>query len=280
MLWLARTRLFTGLVRGLDGGGGVADRVFRLLLGNSQATFLANMSGLPGPMQLLPSEHFPADPAGRVWNSFLGNGGLTHSALYGQANSPPGLSPSALGLAPAVLTDLRARIGDVAAFHSFLGPPQSDNQPTTWLVYGTGLKTEVRVEFGGSVTPALEERGDDVVPELSATALGLPASRVIAVRGLSHAVACQDAAVQDIVASILAGRPVGPAVAFSHPAVTESLEPSRLAAPVAGGSQVEDWFQAAKDVATKLGVHVRIVIDVDPHPSNDRSSQSYRSERS
>ena len=43
-------RLFTGLVRGLDGGGGIADRVFRLLLGSDQATFLANMSGLPGPM--------------------------------------------------------------------------------------------------------------------------------------------------------------------------------------------------------------------------------------
>jgi pimeloyl-ACP methyl ester carboxylesterase len=52
-------RLFTGLVPGLDGGNGLADRGFRLLLGTKQASFLANMSGMPGPMQLLPSGDFP-----------------------------------------------------------------------------------------------------------------------------------------------------------------------------------------------------------------------------
>jgi hypothetical protein len=261
-------------VRGLDGGGGVADRVFRLLLGNSQATFLANMSGLPGPMQLLPSEHFPADGAGRAWNSFLGHGGLAHAALYGGANSPPGLAPAALGLAPAVLAELRARAAEVAAFHAFLGPPVPGGGPDTWLVYGTGRRTEVRVEFGGSVAPALEDRGDEVVPELSATALGLPPDRMIPVRGLAHADACENAAVRDLVADILAGRPVAPAVAvaFALPEAPGgapeggSARAGRPGVPADAG--VEEWFRAARGVAAKLGARVRIVVDVDP-PAGD-----------
>ena len=48
-------RLFTGLVRGLDGTGSLADRAFRLILGNNRDDFVGNMSGLPGGMQLLPS---------------------------------------------------------------------------------------------------------------------------------------------------------------------------------------------------------------------------------
>jgi len=253
-------------VRGLDGGGGVADRVFRLLLGNSQATFLANMSGLPGPMQLLPSEHFPADAAGRTWNSFLGPGGLTPAALYGQTNSPPGLRPTSLGLSPAVADELRARVAEVAAFHAYLGPPAGGGFADTWLVYGTGRRTEVRVDFSGSVTPALEDRGDEVVPELSATALALPPGRMIPVTGVSHADACSDGAVQDLVAGILGGRPVAP-VAFARPAAAaaEATLPSRGAA---AEISVEEWFAAARGVAAKLGARVRITVDVGP-PSKE-----------
>ena len=56
-------RLFTGLIPGLDGG--LKDYGFRLLLGNTRAAFVGNMSGLPGAMQLLPSEFYPDDAQGQ-----------------------------------------------------------------------------------------------------------------------------------------------------------------------------------------------------------------------
>jgi hypothetical protein len=81
-------RLFTGMVRGLDGGGGIGDRAFRLLLGNSRAAFLGNMSGQPGPLQLLPSAFFSVDGSGQHWHAALDTG-TPHEDLYGNANSPP-----------------------------------------------------------------------------------------------------------------------------------------------------------------------------------------------
>jgi pimeloyl-ACP methyl ester carboxylesterase len=253
-------RLFTGLIRGLDGGGGLADRMFRLLLGNNQASFLANMSGLPGPMQLLPSQYFPAVGPGREWNSFIGSSGLARGALYGSANSPPGLAPATIGLSTAVLNDLRARVAELDAFHAFLGPPAAGGSPAAWLIYGTGRPTEMEIHFAGTATPVVERRGDEVVPDVSATSLDLPADQMIAVDGLAHAEACQQGQVQDHVLDILSRYMTGPS--FAPPRAATSFPPP--AAVGADGPDVEAWFRAAPTVAARLGARVRITVDFEP----------------
>ena len=168
-------RLFTGLVRPFDGGGGVADRAFRFILGNSRAGFVGNMSGQPGPVQLLPSRFLVADPA---WTAHLEDGS-DFDVLYPHDNSPPGLFDAELGLTDEVATDLRARIADVAAFQAELGDPTIAG-PETWLAYGTDVDTETRIEFDGqTANPIVTRDGDGVVPRASARALGLSDERMV-----------------------------------------------------------------------------------------------------
>jgi pimeloyl-ACP methyl ester carboxylesterase len=196
-------RLFTGLVRGLDGGGGVSDRAFRLLLGDSRAAFVGNMSGQPGPLQLLPSESFPADEEGQPWNGALA--GTPFAGLYGNADSPPGLDDGNLQLPAEARDDLVERIQDVADFFAWLGAPRRPDlvPPETWLIYGTGRDTETRITFAdGTPQPVVTEDGDGTVPSLSATALGLAADRQFAVAGLGHATACQDGRVRELTSQV------------------------------------------------------------------------------
>jgi pimeloyl-ACP methyl ester carboxylesterase len=246
-------RLFTGLVRGLDGGGGLQDRAFRLLLGNNRQAFLGNMSGLPGPMQLLPTSHFPPESGGR-WNSFLDSPGATHAGMYSHANSPPGLVPHNLNLSTEVLADLGARVGDLAALEQFLNavPPATGD---TWLIYGVGLTTEVQIQSGSEQTPVRIPVGDEVVPAISAIALGLPSGRMIAVEKLAHPDACQDQRVQDEVLTILAGAPVGRRAG------------ARAAGPIPFGNgrvEVADWLRSSGAIAGQLGARVRVTIEFDP----------------
>lgn len=185
-------RLFTGLVRGLDGGGGIADRAFRLLLGSSRSAFVANMSGLPGALQLLPSAFFPADAAGQPWNGLI-NGALTHAQLYGDAQSPPGLLDAALGLPAEVQDDLADRLANVADFHALLGPPAplDATWPQTWSVCGIGRQTEVHIAFAGTdAQPTVTAEGDGTVPALSARAFGVDPNRRVDVADLDHGTAC------------------------------------------------------------------------------------------
>ena len=43
----------------------------RSRLGGSRDDFVGNMSGLPGPLELLPSQYFPRDEEGRPWHPLL-----------------------------------------------------------------------------------------------------------------------------------------------------------------------------------------------------------------
>ena len=157
-------------------------------------------------------------------------------------------------LSTEVLNDLRARVAELAAFHSFLGSPSSAGGPPAWLIYGTGRPTETRIGFSGAATPAVELLGDEVVPEISATALGLPAGQMIAVTGLADADACEKAPVQAHVLAILSQYVPAPAPFAVPPA------PAARAA----GPDVEEWFRTAKEIAARLGARVRITIEVDP----------------
>jgi hypothetical protein len=170
-------RLLTGLKKELDEG-----LAFRILLGNSRAGFVGNMSGQPGPLQLLPSRFFLTQPA---WHGHLDTG-TVFDDLY------TGLIDAALGLDDEVVSDLRARVDDVSGFHAWLGDPRpAADGPETWLVYGTGVKTEIAIGFDGlTASPRLSLHGDGTVPVVSACALGLPEERMLAVADMVHADAC------------------------------------------------------------------------------------------
>lgn len=193
-------RLFTGLVRRYDSGWG-----FRTILGTDRETFAANMSGLPGPLQLLPSRHFPLNAAGAPWNPEL-VGGIDTDALYGDAATPPGVTPPAGMLTPEVLNDFRDRLTDVRVFHAHLGPGDATtaDPSKTWLIYGNNQSTEVSVQRdGNTMKPDLANAGDAVVPTPSATALGLPPARMVGLPGITHDVACLNGIVQSVVGIIL-----------------------------------------------------------------------------
>ena len=198
-------RLFTGLVRGLDGGRGVADRAFRLLLGNTRAGFVGNMSGQPGPLQLLPSGFFPPAADGRAWHAAL-DAGTAFADLYGSPDSPPGLNDPALDLPADARADFADRVVDVADFHAWLGFPAAPNPapPETWLICGSVRPTEVRVGFAaGRPDPGVAAEGDGTVPYLSAAALRVADGRRFTVAGVEHATACGDPQVGELTRQIL-----------------------------------------------------------------------------
>jgi hypothetical protein len=201
-------RLFTGLEYGLDGGGGLSDRVFRLILGTSRDDFVGNMSGLPGAMELIPSEFFPPDEQGQPWNSYLARG-TAAGALYGSPTSPPGLFAGGLQLAADALADLREQIQRVVRYHQQLGRPDAPAGPAddTWLFYGTDVKTETGIAFDpiGQPVPVQTDAGDGTVPARSATALGLGPGRQVAVPGVLHADACLHDEIRRRVRGILRG---------------------------------------------------------------------------
>ena len=193
-------RLFTGMVRPHDGGSGVSDRLFRMILGTTRTAFVANMSGLSGPMQLLPTRHLPLTD-GRRWNPLLIDP-VYESAVGG----PPRIWADRL--AAEVRADLAARVAELNADFNWLGDPADPGyaHPDAWLLYGTGVPTETRIEFaGGEPVPGLTLHGDGTVPAISATALGLPAERAIGFGGVIHADACKEPAVRAAVRAVLAG---------------------------------------------------------------------------
>ena len=192
-------RLFTGMVKALDSGWG-----FRFLLGNSRVGFVGNMSGLPGPMQLLPSAFFPTDGPSH-WNGAMDMGVLFQN-LYTAVQSPPGLVDSNLGLAAEAQVDFAQRVSDVLDAHAWLGAPTptAPIHPDTWLIYGNDYPTETRIAFNNRMPqPAVTQLGDGTVPAISAVALALGTGRMFAVAQMEHGMACLHPRVRQISGDVL-----------------------------------------------------------------------------
>jgi pimeloyl-ACP methyl ester carboxylesterase len=190
-------RLFTGLDSDYDSGW-----AFRRILGSSRQVFIGNVSGLPGAMQLVPSVYFPVDAGGIPWNPLL-PATNDPTEMYADPNSPPGLVPADIGLDPDVIQDLNERVIDINAFFRSLGMPNdpiTSDPAKTWLIYGNTMATETKVQIdGATVTPVVQNTGDTTVPDISATCLGLPANRTIAVPNITHENACLDGTVQGLI---------------------------------------------------------------------------------
>ena len=90
--------------------------------------------------------------------------------MFGDATSPPGLIDATLQLPAEARTDFAERVQDVADFFQWLGPAAKPDPPLpeTWVIYGEGLPTEVRIAFPNSLpNTSLEPTGDGTVPSLA-----------------------------------------------------------------------------------------------------------------
>jgi pimeloyl-ACP methyl ester carboxylesterase len=199
-------RMFTGMQSQFDGSG-IGDWAFRILLGDSRAGYLGNVSGLPGAVELVPGAYFPAGESGTPWNPMLP--ATPYMQLFGNSNSPPGVVAGNIGLSSEVVSDLNDRIADSNNFQTFIGNPADVLLNDVFLIYGTARTpltiplTDVQIAFSnGSAVPIQDISGDGTVPVASATSLQLSPGRMIP-RNVEHSMACADATVISDVKGIL-----------------------------------------------------------------------------
>jgi pimeloyl-ACP methyl ester carboxylesterase len=144
-------RFFTGAVKAIDGGFGLAT-----ILGNTGDKFCATSSGMPGPLQLLPT-NFYHDTAG-PWLSYKANGvhGLWPGDVFDLYNGlvcPPALMTYAAphGFSAAGAADLHANVAISKAFHAELGHYQ---HPKTKTIHSSRLMTDMAIVFDPPTQPA------------------------------------------------------------------------------------------------------------------------------
>jgi pimeloyl-ACP methyl ester carboxylesterase len=212
-------RFFTGLIPEVDGGLSPADIAFRLILGGDAVEFAGNLSGLPGPMQLLPSARYPTGGPDGPWLPFPLSAGAVYD-LYADPPRPPCLTPA--NVADDVREGLATRLNEVRALHARLVTNDAQGNPTdlmfpeTWSVFGTGVDTDVGVAFNDGVASRRHAaEGDGTVPAESGAGLfggrGVPfhplvditAERQFVVSNLEHADAMSDPTVLACVQAIL-----------------------------------------------------------------------------
>ena len=186
---VAYRRFLTGAISEYDGGG-VMDRVIETIMGNTPAKYAMIMSGMRGPIELMPNNALK-DTQGNPWLKRDGTavGGDVYT-IY-QAGSSPGIFDEAAFIrgkrkdleeeymmassyggsfanmsalerliaqyepqwtrqAHTIGSDLRSRVGEAKNFHTQLGDYK---HPNTWAVYSTGRKTDVAVSFQSAAKP-------------------------------------------------------------------------------------------------------------------------------
>lgn len=211
-------RFFTGATMFQDG---VA---MDLILGNTGEKFSTLVSGMPGPLQLLPTNNY-RDMGGAAWLKFARDGhevaysGDVYSLYTGAACPPAAMEfeAAARGDRAAVAADLRAHIGAARAFHQDLGRYK---HPKTKTIHGTNRTTDMAVLFDppteppptmhnmghGEVSMRVDwhnrgahaqrhSEGDGTVPSTSAN----PLTPAVANEGTEHSAACDNRDVQEYV---------------------------------------------------------------------------------
>ena len=159
-------RMFTGALLGIDGSG-LANSVFFRILGVSGSKFLTNVCGLPGAIQLLPTDGY------RHANSHFGGFEPPLCGVYGDSQSPPGLM--AANATQYVRLQLHRSLELFSAFHARVGGTYFRD---AWYIIGDGLETDTQIQFAdGTVQPVRSSEGDGTVPTSSASPLpGDPAT--------------------------------------------------------------------------------------------------------
>lgn len=213
-------------------GGGVEGYVLTRIMGNRPWKYAALMSGVPGPMQLLPTNHL-RDSDGQPWLRYRKPSGGTGDSsaadvfdLYLDRESPPGILNYRYddedvrahrdARWQAVVADLSARVRQARHFHRELGDRSSEvfRHDQTWSIFSSGADTDVAVQveprglLSGGLTTARRPEGDETVPEASGMAL-FPGERCPAgpfagdirqyeVRSVPHADACHPGKAPDV----------------------------------------------------------------------------------
>ncbi len=145
-------RFFTGAQSKIDGGFGLST-----VLGSTAGKFATISSGMPGPLQLLPTNRY-RDTGGKAW-LYYKKGGVTAAwtgdvfELYTGSAAPPALlnfaSPPR-GISAAVAADLKANVLKASSFHAALGHYQ---HPRTRTIHSSGLDTDMAIVFDPPTQP-------------------------------------------------------------------------------------------------------------------------------
>lgn len=192
-------RFFTGMIKGPDGG--FWDEFFRNILGDKPYKFLTIISGTPGPVQLLPTKHYP-DRTGRPWYP-----GSYVPGMYADTHCPPGLEiPNAdleEDLSEVARKDLKKRIGEQIYYEAFMGEPKNTEHPNSYLIYGNVDKTEIEFNREDPEEVITANAGDQTVADVSALASAVPAGNRIPYSKLEHGEACNDERVVKKIISLL-----------------------------------------------------------------------------
>lgn len=238
-------RIFTGMKRGPDGGWAPADIGFRWVGGTTPYEFLRALSGMRGAFELLPTRQYRYVPQELESNADLTqlrfpwestetgredqHGRQVYSEgtweNYLEDESPPGLYNTRLHSSKSPYeTDstksiVRRRILEAASFHRSLGLHMHDN---TWAIYGTGLETDVAIQWPDnvSVLPFMvrdyrRPEGDGTVPDQSADCLFMHSheataqnarnanKRQFVIDGLDHSLAFNNDGVRKVITELI-----------------------------------------------------------------------------
>ena len=215
-------RFFTGATKELDPSGDGPFGGLNSIIGNTGDKFATTSSGMPGPMQLLPTNNYQ-DTGGAAWLTFKIEGQTSSwpGDVYDHYNgvaSPPAIAPRTL--IPAAAADLRTTCNVAKAFHADLARYQ---HPKTKTIHSSGLVADMAILFDPPVqpspvtttvagwfgtthqvttTPAWTSRGarriaratsDGTVPNTS----GNPLKPNVEVQGVEHSAACNDGPTRD-----------------------------------------------------------------------------------
>jgi hypothetical protein len=200
----AYRRFFTGCNSPFDFPGNIsglvpdrlADFFLAIIMGNQPEAFATLMSGLPGPMELLPNNSYAVgEPS---WLTTSPQIDLTDVyTAYGGSFQPGIISPSLDNFVSSigggltgelVAAGLAARISSAQSFHASLG---SVTHPRTVIMSSTGLQSDQTISFSsGTVTPNQTATGDGTVNIASASCPTMNSALIQATApfsGLEHA---------------------------------------------------------------------------------------------
>jgi pimeloyl-ACP methyl ester carboxylesterase len=214
-------RTYTGAVKKWDGG-----RLLGYIQGTTAKSFVTVMSGLQGPLELLPNDEYTWIGYRWLWddrNAGRLSWGPPIFDAYISSAAPAGIWWSVEGAKKPTRaeSDMRARISESDAFHRWLGHFRHD---FTWTIYGTGLETDVAAIFNNDkankgIQPRRGNLGDGTVPATSGGLLFGPSAtskdssgdafikdsalRQCELSGVEHGDAFKDSRVQTVVQKML-----------------------------------------------------------------------------
>jgi pimeloyl-ACP methyl ester carboxylesterase len=190
----AYRRFFTGCDKKYDNDG---EWALNVVLGDTWWKYAAYMSGLPGPMQLMPNQRYPTekdvDKIGlSTPNWLVTRPQVSLEGIYGvyRGSGAPGvmrpksdlpwfgyqIADIAMIWDTEIQPELKKRINEAEAFHTQLS---NGAHPNTRVYYSSGLKTDEKVDWTAAEAKRYvqTDTGDGTVPSLSAACLGMQGVR-------------------------------------------------------------------------------------------------------